>query len=95
MIGPMNELLELLGRLGGKVSTVELSTGVLSVTGVFQGDVRLYVEVDPDGSVGVVLSRSPSHAEELQVTGISDLTESFVLAAVGAGPGREDVSACG
>ena len=54
MIGPMNELLELLGRLGGKVSTVEFGTGVLSVTGVFQGDVRLYVEVDSGGSVEAV-----------------------------------------
>ena len=91
----MNELVELLSGLGCGVSTVASPAGVLSVTGVFPGGVRLYVEVDSDGSVGAVVSRSSDEAEELQVTGISELTESFVLAAVGVGRGREDVSTSG
>ena len=81
-VGAVDRLVGLLSRLAGKVSAVTSADGLLSLTAVFDDDMRLYVEVEPDGGVGAVISGFPSHAEDLGVTGISQLTEEFVVSAI-------------
>ncbi len=67
-----------------KVSATVAGDGLLSVSTVFDEDVRLYVEVERNGSAGATVSRSREHAEDLPVTTIRELTPELVLGAVGS-----------
>ena len=67
-----------------KVSATVAEDGLLSLATVFAEDVRLYVEVERNGSAGATVSRSREHAEDLPVTTIRELTPELVLDAVGS-----------
>lgn len=67
-----------------KVSATVAGDGLLSVATIFAEDVRLYVEVERNGSAGATVSRSRTHAEDLPVTTIRELTPELVLGAVGS-----------
>lgn len=83
-------LTRLLKKHTDRVSTVRSNDGTLSVTGVFDNDVRLYVEVKPNGNVEATVSRSPTHAQDLQVSTVYDLTEETVLDAVRNTPEKSE-----
>ncbi len=64
------------------VSATVSSDGMLSIAAVFPNDVRLYVEIERDGSAGAVISRSRTHADDLPITAVSQLTREMVLDAI-------------
>ena len=65
-----------------KVSATVAGDGLLSVVSVFPNAVRLYLEIERDGSAGATVSRSRNHAEDLPVTTVPELTPELVLDAV-------------
>ena len=78
----VKNLVAWLCRQSDKVSATVAEDGLLSVATVFPADVRLYLEIGRDGSAGATVSRSRTHAEDLPVTTIPDLTPHLVLTAV-------------
>ena len=80
----VHDLAERLYKRADTISAVVSGEGLLSITAVFKHDIRLYVEVERDGSAGAVISRSRTHADDLHVTAVSELTEELVLAAIGS-----------
>lgn len=80
----VTNLVAWLCQQSNKVSATVAGDGLLSVSTVFDEDVRLYVEVERNGSAGATVSRSRKHAEDLPVTTIRELTPELVLGAVGS-----------
>ncbi len=78
------ELVSWLTEQSNTVSATVAEDGILSVAVVFPDDVRLYVEIERDGSTGAVVSRSRTQASDLPLTTIHELTPELVLAAVGS-----------
>ena len=64
------------------VSTTVSDDGMLSVAAVFPGDVRLYVEVERDGSTEAAVTRERRYARDISEDTISALTSEVILAAV-------------
>ena len=87
-----DHLTRVLKKHTDRVSTVRSNDGTLSVTGVFDNNVRLYVEINPNGNVEAAVSRSPTNAQDLQVSTVYDLTEETVLDAVRNQPEHKEKS---
>ena len=64
------------------VSATVSSDGVLSVATVFPNDVRVYVEIEHDGSVEAAVTRERRYARDIAASTVSDLTPEVILAAV-------------
>ena len=64
------------------VSVTVSSEGVLSVAAVFSSDVRLYVEIERDGSTEAAVTRKRRYARDISGDTISELTSEVILAAV-------------
>lgn len=66
------------------VSLTVSDDGVLSVATVFPDDVRLYVEIERDGSTGAAVTRQRRYARDITSNDIADLTPEVILAAIGS-----------
>ena len=55
---------------------------MLSIATVFPDDVRLYVEIERDGSVGAAVTRERRFASDIPADTIVDLTPEVIFAAV-------------
>ena len=66
------------------VSATVSSDGILSIATVFPNDVRLYVEVERDGSIGAAVTRKRRYARDISGNTVADLTPEVILAAVGS-----------
>ena len=64
------------------VSATVSNDGMLSVATVFPNDVRLYIEIERDGSVDAALTRERRYARDLSVDTVADITSEEILAAV-------------
>ena len=78
----VHNLVSWLCQQSDKVSATVAGDGLLSVVSVFPNAVRLYLEIERDGSAGATVSRSQNHAEDLPVTRVPELTPELVLDAV-------------
>ncbi len=66
------------------VSATVSNDGVLSIATVFSTDVRLYVEVERDGSTEAAVTREKRYACNVPGNAVTDLIPEVVLAAVGS-----------
>ena len=80
----VNELVAWLCSQSGTVDATVSSDGMLSVAAVFPKDVRLYVEIERDGSVEAAVTRDRRYANDVSTTTVADLTPEEILAAVGS-----------
>ena len=79
----VNNLVTWLHSESETVSATVSNDGMLSIAKVFPNEVRLYIEIERNGSAGAVISRSRIHADDLPVSTVSQLTKEMVLDAVG------------
>ena len=63
-------------------SAVVSNNGMLSIAAVFPRDVRLYIEVDRDGSIEAAVTRARRYARDIPTNTIADLTPEIIRAAV-------------
>ena len=78
-------VVKLLSWLSGQstaVSATVSSDGMLSIATEFPNSVRLYVEVERDGTVGAAVTRERRYARDLEEHTLADLTPEVILAAV-------------
>ena len=68
------------------VSSGVSDDGLLSLAAVCDDDVRLYIEISLDGTVEAVVSKSLTHAKQIDVTTIGDLTPELVIGAIQGSP---------
>lgn len=76
---------ELVCWLHNKSETVSATVshdGLLTIAAVFPKDVRLYIEVERDGSAEAAVTRKRRYARDIAAERISDVTPEVVLAAV-------------
>ena len=66
------------------VSVTVSNDGVLSIATVFSNDVRLYVEIERDGSTGAAVTRARRYARDITSNTVADLTPEVILAAIGS-----------
>ena len=78
----VNKLVRWLCSRSNTVSATVSSDGMLSVAAVFAKDVRLYIEIERDGSVEAAVTRERRYADEIVAITASDLTPEVILAAV-------------
>ena len=78
----VNRLVAWLNNQSGTVSATVSSDGMLSIATVFPDDVRLYVEIERDGSVGAAVTRERRFASDISADSVADLTPEVILAAV-------------
>ena len=64
------------------VSATVSGDGMLSVAIEFRHEVRLYVEIEKDGTVGAAVTRDRRYARDLEQHTLADLTPEVILAAV-------------
>ena len=64
------------------ISAVVSNNGMLSIAAVFPRDVRLYVEVDRDGSIEAAVTRARRYALDISSNTIADLTPEIIRDAV-------------
>ena len=81
-IGAIHELVAWLCHKSDTVSATVSSDGVLSIATVFPEEVRLYVEIEPDGSAEAAVTRERRYARDISLDTIADLTPEVILAAV-------------
>jgi hypothetical protein len=80
----VNKLVKWLCNRSNTVSATVSSDGMLSVAAVFPKDVRLYVEIERDGSVEAAVTRDRRYANDVSAIAVADLTPEEILAAVGS-----------
>ena len=78
----VNELVKWLCSRSDTVSATVSNDGMMSVATVFSDDIRLYVEIERDGSVGAAVTRERRYAFDISATTVADLTPEVILAAV-------------
>lgn len=83
-IDTANALVAWLCEQSDTVSATVSSDGMLSIAAVFPSDVRLYVEVERDGSAGAAVTRERRYARDISIDTVADLSPEVVLAAVGS-----------
>ena len=66
------------------MSATVSNDGMLSIATVFPNDVRLYVEIERDGSTGAAVTRERRYARDISGNTVADLTSEVILAAVGS-----------
>ena len=64
------------------VSATVSGDGVLSIATEFPKEVRLYIEIEKDGTVGAAVTRERRYARDLEEHTLADLTPEVILAAV-------------
>ena len=77
----------LVGWLSSQCETVSANVfddEVLSVASVFPDDVRLYIEIERDGSAGAAVTKQRRIAVDVYGSNVFDLTPEVILAAVGS-----------
>ena len=78
----VQELVAWLCNQSETVSATVSNDGMLSVAAVFPGDVRLYVEIERDGSTLAAVTRERRYARDISGDTIADFTSEVILAAV-------------
>ena len=81
-ISSVNGLVAWLCSQSDTVSATVSSDGMLSIATVFPRDVRLYVEIERDGSVGAAVTRERRYPSDISAVTAADLTPEVILAAV-------------
>ena len=81
-IGATCELVAWLCQNSDTVSTTVSSDGMLSIATVFPNEVRLYVEIERDGSAEAAVTRERRYARDISLNTVADLTPEVILAAV-------------
>ena len=66
------------------VSATVSEDGMLSIATIFPKDVRLYVEIERDGSTGAAVTRERRYAKDIAATTVAELTPEVILDAVGS-----------
>ena len=79
----VNELVSWLCGQSDTVSATVSNDGMLSIATVFPNNVRVYVEVERDGSTEAAVTRERRYARNIHANTVTDLTPEVVLAAVG------------
>ena len=74
-ITALEHLLTSLLETAGTVSAVVSQDRCLSITAVLTGERRLYVEIQKNGSLQAAISRSKTHAQDLQAATIQELIQ--------------------
>ena len=80
----VNYLVSWLCSQSDTVSATVSNDGMLSIATVFPNDVRLYVEIERDGSTGAAVTRERRYARDISGNTVADLTPEVILAAVGS-----------
>ena len=81
----MDEVKSFIGQLCGispAVSATLASDGTLSIAADFPDDVRLYVEIERDGSAGAAVTKERRYASDIPGDTIAALTSEVIRAAV-------------
>ena len=78
----VNDLVARLCKQSDTVSATVSNDGMLSIAAVFRNEVRLYVEIERDGSVGAAVTRERRYARDILVNTVADLGPEVLLAAV-------------
>lgn len=81
-IAVVNTLVTWLCSQSNTVSATVSNDGMLSIATVFPNDVRVYVEIERDGSAEAAVTRERRYARDIAANTVSDLTPEVILAAV-------------
>lgn len=81
-IAAVNALVAWLCGQSDTVSVTVSNDGVLSIATVFPNDVRLYVEIERDGSTGAAVTRERRYARDITSNTVADLNPEVILAAI-------------
>ena len=78
----VNELVAWLCSQSETVSATVSNDGMLSIATVFENEVRLYVEIERDGSTEAAVTRERRYARDIPGKTVATLTSEVILAAV-------------
>ncbi len=78
----IHELVCWLHNQSETISATVSDDGLLTLAAVFPQDVRVYIEVERDGSTEAAVTRKRRYARDIAAGSISDVTPEVVLAAV-------------
>ena len=82
VVASVGNLLAWLCSQSTGVSATVSGDGMLSIATEFPNEIRLYVEVERDGTVGAAVTRERRYARDLEEHTLADLTPEVILAAV-------------
>lgn len=78
----VNEMVAWLCSQSETVSATVSNDGILSIATVFQNEVRLYVEIERDGSTEAAVTRERRYARDISGNTVAALTSEVILAAL-------------
>ena len=78
----VNQLVTWLSSQSDTVTATVSNDGILSIATVFENKVRLYVEIERNGSTEAAVTRARRYAFDLSGNTLADLTPEVILAAV-------------
>lgn len=73
-----------LAGISDTVSATVADDGMLSIATVFPNGVRLYIEVETDGSSEAAVTRARRYARDISISRLEDLTPEAILEAIGS-----------
>ena len=80
----VNELMSWLCSQSDAVSATVSNDGMLSIAAGFDNDVRLYVEIERNGSTEAAVTRKRRYARDVRGNSVADLTPEVLLDAIGS-----------
>jgi hypothetical protein len=80
----VNDLVDCLCLHSDTVSATVSNDGALSIAAVFPNEIRLYLEIETDGSTEAAVTRERRYARDISIDTVEDLTPEVILAAIGS-----------
>lgn len=84
ILSTVTEMVGWLAGLSDTVSATVAGDGMLSIATVFPNEVRLYIEVEIDGSSEAAVTRARRYARDISISRLEDLTPEAILEAIGS-----------
>ena len=84
ILSTVTEMVGWLAGLSDTVSATVADDGMLSIATVFPNEVRLYIEVEIDGSSEAAVTRARRYARDISISRLEDLTPEAILEAIGS-----------
>ena len=76
------QIINILKKFTAIVSTGTSKDGVVSIAATLEDNIRVYFEIEPDGEIGMAVTRDKKYALDIPVSSAEDVTEEFILLAM-------------
>ena len=78
----MEVLIDTLKKFTAIVSIGTSRDGVVSIAATLEDNIRVYFEIEPDGEIGMAITRDKKYALDIPIDSEEDVTEEFILSAM-------------